>query len=171
MRRRRTTGHENGSAARRKSAVSPCDTSIREKRLLEGRFLLVTTQIPLTRLTRVGKGTSFGRTQKWEGRVAVSVIDLRRSNRLARRRYANPGGTWLWIGCASGHGGGLLVRSAERRKTTEADADLRHHHTRAGGSAGLVARARLHPSGHGKYGGVLEAGLCGLGRRVGNRSG
>src|SRR5215469_978180 len=76
MRRRRTTGHENGSAARRKSAVSPCDTSIGEKRLLEGRFLLVTTQIRLRRLTRVGKGTTFGRTQKWEGRVAVSVTDL-----------------------------------------------------------------------------------------------
>jgi len=43
--------------------VSPCGTSIREKRLLEGRFLLVTTQIPPLRLTRVGKGTTFGRTQ------------------------------------------------------------------------------------------------------------
>src|SRR5215472_9045187 len=128
------------------------------------------TQIRLTRLTRVGKGTIFGRTQKWEGRVAVSVTDLRRSHRLARRRYANPGGAWLWMGCASGHGGGLLVNSAERRKSTKADADFRHDHARAGGSAGLVACGRLQPSGQGKYGGVWEAGIGGLGRRVGDGS-
>jgi len=56
--------------------VSPCGTSIRAGRLLGGRCLLVTTYIPLNRLTRVGKGTTFCRTQKWEGRVAVSVTDL-----------------------------------------------------------------------------------------------
>ena len=49
----------------------------------------------------------------------MSVTDLRRSNRLARRRYAGSGGTWLWIGCASGHGGGLLVKGWERRKSAK----------------------------------------------------
>jgi hypothetical protein len=64
MRRWRTTGHENGfQLGRRESTVSRCGTSIREKRLLEGRFVLVTTLIPLKRLTGVGKGTTFGRTQ------------------------------------------------------------------------------------------------------------
>jgi len=42
----------------------------------------VTTQIPRKRLTRAGKGTTICRTWKREGRVAVSVTDLRRSNRL-----------------------------------------------------------------------------------------
>ena len=43
----------------------------------------VTTPIPRKRLTRAGKGTTFCRTQKWEGRRAVSVTDQRRSNRLS----------------------------------------------------------------------------------------
>jgi hypothetical protein len=38
--------------------------------------------IPLDRLTRAGKGITFCRTWKQEGRMAVSVTDLRRSNRL-----------------------------------------------------------------------------------------
>jgi hypothetical protein len=44
-----------------------------------------------------------------EGRVAVSVPDLRCSNRLRWRRYANFGGTRLWIGRPSGHGVACLL--------------------------------------------------------------
>jgi transposase len=77
--------------------------------------------IPILRLTRAGKGTTFCRTRKRKGRIAVSVTDLRRSNRLRWRRYANSGGTRLWIGCASGHSGGLLVDRIEERESPEAD--------------------------------------------------
>jgi hypothetical protein len=45
----------------------------------------VVTEIPHSRLTRAGKGTTFCRTRKWEGRMTVSVTDLRRSNRLGKR--------------------------------------------------------------------------------------
>jgi hypothetical protein len=38
----------------------------------------VWTSIPSVRLTRAGKGTTICRTQKREGRIAVSVTDLRR---------------------------------------------------------------------------------------------
>ena len=82
--------------------VSLCGTTIRGGRLLEGRSFSVTTQIPLTRLTRVSKGITFCRTWKQEGRMTVSATDLRRSNRLPWRRYGNPGGARLWTGCAPG---------------------------------------------------------------------
>jgi len=106
-----------------------------------------------------GKGITFGRTQKWEGRVAVSVTDPRRSNRLPRRRDANFSGMRLWIGCTSGHGRGLLIDGSERRKSAEADADVWHHYARAGVPARMVARGRLHPSGDGEHGRLLETGL------------
>src|SRR5713101_2686391 len=130
--------------------VSLCGTSISGGRLLEGRSKdSVTTQIPLNRLTRVGKGTTFCRTWKQEGRMTVSATDLRRSNRLPWRRYGNPGGARLWTGCAPGHGGGLLVDCSERRQSAEAGADLRHHHTRTAQHARMVAVPRLHPCGYG----------------------
>jgi len=57
----------------------------------------VTTQIPLMRLTRVGK-VPLSRTWKQEGRIAVFVTDLPHSNRLRRRRYANSSRfhNWSW---------------------------------------------------------------------------
>ncbi len=119
----------------------------------------VVTKIPHDRLTRAGKGITFGRTQKWEGRVAVSVTDPRRSNRLPRRRDADFSGMRLWIGCTSGHGRGLLIDGSERRKSAKADADLWHHYARAGVPARMVARGRLHPSGDGEHGRLLETGL------------
>src|SRR2546421_12217407 len=67
------------------------------------------TQIPPIRLTRAGKGITFCRTRKREGRMTVSAPDLRRSNRLRWRRYANSDRTRLWIGRTSGHGSGLLM--------------------------------------------------------------
>src|ERR1700688_3582101 len=111
------------------------------------------------RLTRVGRGTTFCRTWKQEGRMTVSVTDLRRSNRLPWRRYGNPGGARLWTGCAPGHGGGLLVDGSERWKGAETVADLRHHNTRTAQPARMVALPRLQPCGHGKHGRLLEAGL------------
>jgi hypothetical protein len=59
----------------------------------------------------------FCRIRRRTGRIAVSVTDLRRSNRLRWRRYANFGGTRLWIGCASGHSRGLLVDRIEEPKS------------------------------------------------------
>jgi hypothetical protein len=47
-------------------------------------------EIPLIRLTRVGKGTTFCRTWKQEGRIAVSGTDLRRSNRLLMEALWKP---------------------------------------------------------------------------------
>src|SRR5215475_11637159 len=47
-------------------------------------------EIPLIRLTRVGKGTIFCRTWKQEGRIAVSVTDLWRSNRLPMEALCKP---------------------------------------------------------------------------------
>ena len=83
MRRWRTTEHENGVHRRGfRPQVSLCGTSIRGERLLEGRSFSVTTQIPQTRLTRVGKGITFCRTWKQEGRMTVSAPDRRRNNRL-----------------------------------------------------------------------------------------
>jgi hypothetical protein len=43
--------------------------------------------------------------------------------------YANHGRTWLWTGCASGHGSGLLVNcvlnSGKSRNSCEPSAPLR----------------------------------------------
>ncbi len=156
MRRRRTTSHENGVRQAGSGGGSvPCGTSMRGGRLLKGRFNSVTTQIPQTRLTRAGKGITFCRTWKQEGRMTVSATDLRRSNRLPWRRYGNPGGARLWTGCAPGHGGGLLVDCSERRQSAEAGADLRHHNTRTAQHARMVAVPRLHPCGYGKHGGFI----------------
>src|SRR5215467_10464285 len=83
-------GMKMGFSGRKRERSSPCDTSIGEKRLLEGRFLLVTTQVRLRRLTRVGKGTTFGRTQKWEGRVAVSVTDLQTQQSPRKEALCKP---------------------------------------------------------------------------------
>src|SRR4030095_14173219 len=122
------------------------------------------TQIPPMRLTRAGKGITFCRTRKREGRMTVSAPDLRRSNRLRWRRYANCDRTRLWAGRTSGHGSGLLVDCPQRRKGSEADANVRHDDARAGGSTRMVALGRLHPSGTGKHGSVLEADLPPYGR-------
>src|SRR5436309_2112946 len=84
MRLRRTTEHENERNGR--SVVQ----AFAAGRLLGGRDLLVRTTIPQNRLTRAGKGTTFCHTWKQEGRVTVSVTDLRRSNRLPWRHYADP---------------------------------------------------------------------------------
>jgi hypothetical protein len=66
--------------------------------------------ITSVRLTRVRKSTTIGRIQKRRGRIAVSVTDLRRSNRLLQGKcFANHGRTWLGTGYVSGHGNGLLV--------------------------------------------------------------
>src|SRR5438445_11585560 len=83
------------------------------------------TQIPPIRLTRAGKGITFCRTRKREGRMTVSASDLRRSNRLRWRRYANSDRTRLWIGRTSGHGSGLLVDGSPRRESPEANANVR----------------------------------------------
>jgi hypothetical protein len=47
-------------------------------------------KIPRKRLTRAGKGTTVCRTRKREGRIAVSVTDLRRSQRLAKEALCKP---------------------------------------------------------------------------------
>jgi hypothetical protein len=80
----------------------------------------VTTQIPPIRLTRAGKGTTFCRTRKREGRMTVSAPDLRRSNRLRPRRYANSDRTRLWIGRTSGHGSGVFVEQSDVRRRPRA---------------------------------------------------
>src|SRR5205823_15071730 len=98
------------------------------------------TQIPPIRLTRAGKGITFCRTRKREGRMTVSAPDLRRSNRLRWRRYANSDRTRLRIGRTSGDGSGLLVDGSLGRERPEANANVRHHLARAGGAAGMVAR-------------------------------
>src|SRR6266571_5581358 len=97
------------------------------------------TQIPPMRLTRAGKGTTVCRTRKREGRMTVSATDLRRSNRLPGRRYANSNRTRLWIGRTSGHSSGLFVDGPQGRKDSEANTHVRHDDTRAGGSARMVA--------------------------------
>src|SRR5215510_2596881 len=131
----------------------------------------VTTQIPLNRLTRVGKGTTFCRTWKQEGRMTVSGTDLRRSNRLPWRCYANSGGTWLWIRCTSGHGCGLLIDRSQGWNGAKTAADLRHHHTRTTQSARMVVVPRLHACGHGEHRSLLEAGLCPSGRSLSDGGG
>src|SRR6059058_2708756 len=117
------------------------------------------TQIPPMRLTRAGKGTTVCRTRKREGRMTVSATDLRRSNRLPGRRYANSDRTRLWIGRTSGHSSGLLVDRPQGRKGSEGNANVRHCHARAGRFARMVALGRLHPCGYGKHGSLLEADL------------
>src|ERR1700730_2858746 len=97
------------------------------------------TQIPPIRLTRAGKGTTFCRTRKREGRMTVSAPDLRRSNRLRWRGYANSDRTRLWAGRTPGHGGGLLIDRPQGRKGSEANANVRHRYARAGGFARMVA--------------------------------
>src|SRR6266436_7846028 len=81
MRRWRTTEHENGFQQEEAGSVSVVQALVVSD-CLKVVLKLATTQIPLNRLTRVGKGTTFCRTRKWEGRMTVSVTDLRRSNRL-----------------------------------------------------------------------------------------
>src|SRR6266478_4607708 len=108
MRRWRTTEHENGFQQEEAGSVSVVQALVVSD-CLKVVLKLATTQIPLNRLTRVGKGTTFCRTRKREGRMTVSVTDLRRSNRLRWRRYANSGGTRLWIRRTSGHRSGLLM--------------------------------------------------------------
>jgi hypothetical protein len=71
--------------------------------------------------------------------MTVSAPDLRRSNRLPGRRYANSGRTRLWIGRTSGHGSGLLVDRPQGRKDSEANAHIRHYHARSGRFARMVA--------------------------------
>src|SRR3984893_14413067 len=71
--------------------------------------------------------------------MTVSVTDLRRSNRLRWRCYANSGEARLWIRRTSGHSSGLLIDHSERRYSAEADANLRHHDTRAAQPARMVS--------------------------------
>src|SRR6266852_685245 len=170
MRRWRTTEHENGFQQEEAGSVSVVQALVVSD-CLKVVLKLATTQIPLNRLTRVGKGTTFCRTRKREGRMTVSVTDLRRSNRLRWRRYANSGGTRLWIRRTSGHSSGLLIDRWERRQSAEADTNLRHHDTRAAQPARMVALPRLHPCGYGEHGSLLETRLRHLGGRVGDRGG
>src|SRR5258708_8370344 len=130
---------------------SVCGTSIRVGDCLEVGTLSEDT-IPHDRLTRAGiRYHLLSHSENREGRVAVSVPDLRRSNRLRWRRYANFGGTRLWIGRPSGHGGGLLIDRPQGRKDSEANAHVRHQYTRAAEFARLVALGRLHPCSDGTY--------------------
>jgi hypothetical protein len=169
MRPWRTTRHDSRIG---RGGISLRATSIRGERLLEGRLKRsVTTQIPRRRLTRVGKGTTFSRTWKDEGRMTVSVTDRRRSNRLPWRRYANSGGTWLWIRCTSGNGCGLLIDRSQGRKGAKTAADLRHHNTRTAQSARMVALRRLHACGVGEHRSLLEAGLRHSGGSISDRGG
>ena len=63
----------------------------------------VMTQIPQTRLTRAGKGTTFRRTQKM-GRTRSSVCKRPAAQQSPplRRCHGNPNSTWLWIGSVRG---------------------------------------------------------------------
>src|SRR5712692_2755160 len=172
MRRWRTTKHEN-----RVQRAGP-------RRLVslwyKQRWMAVAwrsgncvwTSIPSIRLTRVGKGTTFCRTQKL-GRTYSSVCTRPTAQQSPplRRRYANPGGTWLRNGCASGHRGGLLVGCFEKRESPETGAHVWHDHARAAGLARMVALGRLHPCGHGEHGSVLEADLRHPGRSLRDRGG
>src|ERR1700730_6351358 len=101
--------------------------------------------------------------------MTVSVTDLRRSNRLRWRRYANSGEARVWIRRTSGHSSGLLIDHSERRHSAEADAHLRHHDTRAAQPAPMVALPRLYPCGDGEHGRLLETRLHRLGRMGGDR--
>src|ERR1700730_17871974 len=170
MRRWRTTEHENGFQQEEAGSVCVVQALVVSD-CLKVVLKLATTQIPQIRLTRAGEGTTFCRTWKQEGRMTLSVTDLRRSNRLPWRRYGNSSGTWLWIGCAPGHGRGLFIHRSQRWKGAETGADLRHHNTRTVQHARMVAVPRLHPCGHGKHGRLLEAGLRHLGGRVSDRGG
>ena len=96
MRRWRTTEHENGFQQEEAGSVCVVQALVVSD-CLKVVLKLATTQIPQIRLTRAGEGTTFCRTWKQEGRMTVSVTDLRRSNRLRWRRYGNSSGTWLWI--------------------------------------------------------------------------
>jgi hypothetical protein len=82
MRPGRTTGHEN----RVQRACPWRRVSLWYKQrwmaIAWRSGMSVWTSIPSVRLTRAGKGTTVCRTQKCEGRIAASVTDPRRSNRL-----------------------------------------------------------------------------------------
>jgi hypothetical protein len=52
--------------------------------------------------------------------MTVSAPDLRRSNRLRWRRYANSDRTRLWAGRTSGHSSGLLVDRPQGQQGSEA---------------------------------------------------
>jgi hypothetical protein len=83
MRLRRTTWDENAvQSSCGEEAGQPVIQATLESDCLKVGTNSVTTQIPLRRLTRAGKGTTFCRTRKREGRIAVFVPDQRRSNRL-----------------------------------------------------------------------------------------
>src|ERR1700730_5456895 len=101
--------------------------------------------------------------------MTVSATDLRRSNRLRWRRYANSGEARLWIRRTSGHSSGLLIDHSERRHSAEADANLRHHDTRATQPARMVALPWLYPRGDGGHGSLLETRVRHLGGAVGDR--
>jgi len=75
------------------------------------------TSIPSVRLTRAGKGTTFCRTHKL-GRTNSSVCNRPATQQSPPfgRCHANLGRTWLWIGCASGNRGGLLLIVLESGK-------------------------------------------------------
>jgi hypothetical protein len=89
--------------------------------------------------------------------MAVSVTDLRRSNRLGRRRHANIGRTRLWSRCAPGNGGGLLIGDLPRRKSAEAVANLRHDHPRVAATPRVADLAKLYSCGNGEHRRLLEA--------------
>jgi hypothetical protein len=85
---------------------------------------------PTDKTDRAGKGITFCRTRKRVGRMTVSAPDLRRSNRLRWRRYANSDRTRLWIGRTSGHDSGLFVDGSPGRESPEANENIRHHYAR-----------------------------------------
>src|SRR5580658_2572277 len=120
----------------------------------------VWTSIPSVRLTRVGNGTTFCRTHKL-GRTYSSVCNRPTAQQSPplRRCFADCGGTCLWLRCASGHGGRLLVDRFEKWESSEADTNVWHYHARAGELARVVALGRLHACSHGEYRSVWEADL------------
>src|SRR6266550_1587140 len=129
MRRWRTTTHEN--------RVQRAGPRRRVSLWYKQRWMAVAwrsgirvwASIPSIRLTRVGKGTTFCRTQKL-GRTYSSVCTRPTAQQSPplRRHYANSSGTWLRNGCASSHRGGLLVGCFEKRESPEADTHVWHYH-------------------------------------------
>ena len=172
MRRWRTTTHEN--------RVQRAGPRRRVSLWYKQRWMAVAwrsgirvwASIPSIRLTRVGKGTTFCRTQKL-GRTYSSVCTRPTAQQSPplRRHYANSSGTWLRNGCASSHRGGLLVGCFEKRESPEADTHVWHYHARVAELARMVALGRLHPCSHGEHGSVLEADLRHPGRSLRNRGG
>src|SRR2546429_5806697 len=172
MRLWRTTWHENEVQKQYRWAGQPVIQATLDGDCLEVGTYSVTTQIPRRRLTRAGIRYHL-LSHPETGRTHSSVCNRPAAQQSPplRRRHANPGGTWLWIGCASGYCPGLLVDCFAERKSPEADTDVWYHHSRAAELARVVALRRLHSYSYGEHGSVLEAGVRDSGRSVGDRGG